>query len=208
MGASSGLGAVFLQSMHESHPDLRVLRISRKSELAFDFSKEETWNSLWERISEFKPDRLFYFAGGGPWGPYPEKKWSSHLWTYRVNLLLPAYLLSRIHEIKLLQAVFVGSAIAESKADPWAASYASSKHGLLGLISTLQAERSLSPTDLRLFSPGYLDTPLLPAHAPPRAQPGLVQSAEAGALALAEWIAQEQNANGHLRWPFAPDLKI
>jgi NAD(P)-dependent dehydrogenase (short-subunit alcohol dehydrogenase family) len=64
------------------------------------------------------------------------------------------------------QVVFVGSQVADHQADPLAASYASAKHALRGLVHSVQQE-SISK-DLRLFRPGYIDTGMLPKNAKPR----------------------------------------
>ena len=197
LGASSGLGQAFAQLVSEHQIPHRL--ISRKSEISYDFSEENDWPHCLGQIRQWRPTRLFYFAGGGPWGPYQEKKWSSHQWTYRVNLLFPAYLLANLKLGEMGQMTFVGSAVAEANPDPGAASYASAKHGLCGLLTSLQKERSgVEPRgDLRLFSPGYLDTPLLPRSAWPRQHPGLVKSPQAIAEFLFKWVQDPEGADRH-----------
>ena len=75
----------------------------------------------------------------------------------------------------------VGSAVAQDKPDPGASSYSSAKHGLKGLCESLQKE---SPKcAIHLFSPGYMDTDLLPANAWPRQQ-GLVEDVNSVAKRL------------------------
>ena len=86
----------------------------------------------------------------------------------------------------LAQITFVGSQIAESKADPNAASYAAAKHGLKGLITTIQAEAAQKPNIL-LFSPGYMQTDMLPAHSWPVAK-GLAVSSGLVAKQLIAFI--------------------
>ncbi|MBK7960771.1 MAG: hypothetical protein IPK04_05925 [Bdellovibrionales bacterium] len=74
------------------------------------------------------------------------------------------------------QGIFIGSQIAERNPDINAASYTAAKHALLGIISTLQKEalegkdtkKASLAHDLRLFSPGYMNTSLLPPTAWPR----------------------------------------
>ena len=197
LGASSGLGLAFSKWATEQGV-LEQQLISRKSQISFDFSKEENWPEIIRYLIDFKPSRLFYFAGGGPYGLYSEKKWNSHLWAYRVNLLFPAFLLSRIQDLTLNQAVFLGSSVAEAQPDPAAASYASAKHGLKGLVTSLQVEKSFPYMDLRLFSPGYMDTPLLPTHAWPRQTAGRVIPAPEVAKKLGNWIQDSAGINGHL----------
>lgn len=196
-GASSGLGKEFSAAAQEKFPEVRQVLVSRRSACACDFSKQESWVDILKTITEQEPTRILYFAGGGPWGPYPDKKWSSHEWTYRVNFLFPAFLLSQVLPKTLQQILFVGSSIAESQPDPGAASYSASKHALKGLVTTLQAERSLK-FDLRLLSPGYLDTALLPANAWPRQVEGLVSQPKAVAERTLSWVQDVHSANGHL----------
>ena len=197
LGASSGLGAAFSTWGKENLRPEQML-ISRKSPQAFDFSKEQTWPDVISLLKNYAPTRLFYFSGGGPFGPYSQKKWTSHLWAYQVNLLFPAFLLAHLSELSLRQIVFVGSSIAESQPDPGAASYASAKHGLKGLVTSIQAEKSFPALDLRLLSPGYMDTPLLPAHAWPRQMPGRVKATPEIANILGNWIQDPAGFNGHL----------
>lgn len=196
-GASSGLGQAFSVATKEKFPEIQQVLMSRKSPSICDFSKQESWPHILETIIQQKPTRFFYFAGGGPWGPYPDKKWASHEWTYRVNFLFPAFFLSQTLPESLGQVLFVGSRIAESAPDPGAASYSASKHALKGLVTTLQAEKSLT-FDLRLLSPGYLDTALLPANAWPRQVTGLVSQPKAIAERTLSWVQDVRSANGHL----------
>ena len=196
-GASSGLGKAFAELVSSRHPEIQVVFFSRRSDVTADFSREADWPVVLERIETLRPTRLFYFAGGGPWGSYRDKKWSSHEWTYRVNFLFPAFLLSQLKVSSLKQMLFIGSSVAESAPDVGAASYAAAKHALRGLVTTVQAERSAG-FDIRLLSPGYMDTPLLPAHAWPRQKAGLVQDPSAVAARALSWVQDVHSANGHL----------
>ncbi|MFN7729222.1 MAG: hypothetical protein ACK5P7_08705 [Bdellovibrio sp.] len=195
-GGSSGLGQAFARLAKAEFPAVDQLLMSRRSSVSIDFSRTEDWNRVLGLLLEYKPTRFFYFAGGGPHGPFSEKKWTSHEWAFRVNFLFPAYLLSHLQVPSLRQALFVGSAIADSKPDPLAASYAAAKHGLKGLVTSLQQEKSCS-FDLRLFSPGYLDTPMLPQHAWPRQTTGLLKSPDEVAASTLSWVQDVQGANGH-----------
>lgn len=186
LGASRGLGDAVLDCyLAKTQLDDRLLRVSRKRkmtpagadlksvlEMRVDFAKTETWQTFLDEMRSQHVHRLFYFAGGGPYGNFAEGKWEAQLWSLYVTFLFPAFLIQ--HGVGVFQQmVFVGSAIAESKADPGAAMYCASKHGLKGLIETVQSEMAtnFSATDLRLVSPGYMDTDLLPKNAWPRTKP-------------------------------------
>ena len=214
LGVSRGLGKEFVRQWNHKFPKDQMLLSSRKemdlqklqSELvgeahlvrSFDFSKKELRADFFQDLKSFSPHKIFYFAGGGPYGPFAEKSIQSHEWAYEVNFILPAALLhwALNLETKPLQIIFVGSAIAENLPDPMAASYSASKHALRGLISTVQIENP--NLDLRLFSPGYMDTSMLPAHAAPRNIPGLVLDAAKTAQALVEWSQNLDDANRQL----------
>ena len=108
-------------------------------------------------------------AGGGPHGKFQSKEFKDHLWAYKLNLLFPAELIHwSLRNLSLKQFVLVGSSVAESNADPLASSYSSAKHGLKGLVSSINAEGC--DFDLRLFSPPYMDTDLLPNNSQPYAE--------------------------------------
>jgi len=172
LGASRGLGAAFFDHVKSVHSQYLWFLSSRKigsQGFPWDFSKPEGYSQLLGHILEFKPTRLFYFAGGGPYGPYSTKQWKDHLWAWNVSYLCPAYILHGLmSEGQCHQFVVIGSAIAEDQGDPRAPSYAAAKHGLRGLHSSVVLEDP--PMDFRLFSPAYMDTDLLPKNAYPRQQ--------------------------------------
>jgi short-subunit dehydrogenase len=124
---------------------------------------------VFQKLLQERPERVFYLAGGGPHGNYAAKRWRDHQWALELNLLAPMrlahQLLNRFPQ-NSPQLILCGSAIAESNGDVNAASYAAAKHGLKGLFSSLYLENP--EWDLRLFSPGYMDTELLPKSAPVR----------------------------------------
>lgn len=167
LGGSRGLGRALYEQLKAA--ELSVFSLSRKSELSYDFSKPEVWDSVVSEICKRSPTRLIYCAGGGPYGPFQKFAWKDHQWTLRVNFEFPAYLTHRILQKpwpELKQICFIGSAVAESAADPGAASYCAAKHALKGFVSTLQKEQN--PFDFRLLSPGYMKTALLPVNSAPR----------------------------------------
>ena len=55
--------------------------------------------------------------------------------------------------------VFVAS-VASLRGVPYAAHYAASKHGLLGLMRSLAAEYAKSNMTVNAVCPGYVDTPM------------------------------------------------
>jgi len=185
LGASRGLGWATYQLLQKKEYASAFLLSSRKihareSEVsqentklvAQDFSKLPVEPEFIRVLQEFNPTDVIYFAGGGPYGNFSDKKWSDHQWALNTTFLYPAELLHNVLNQKwsLLQKItFIGSAIAESKPDPKAASYAAAKHALKGLITTIQLEQAdKSGPDVQLFSPGYMQTDLLPSHSEPR----------------------------------------
>lgn len=184
LGASRGLGWATYQALAKKYPAAEFMLVSRKigegnfKSLKYDFVKEHSSEFISE-ITDFKPTTIIYFAAGGPYGNFQDKKWADHQWALQVSFLFPAQLLHHLMRISipsLKKFVVVGSAIAENKPDPGAASYCAAKHALKGLITTLQAENK-SAFKIDLFSPGYIATDLLPALSWPRQQ-GLAASAE------------------------------
>jgi short-subunit dehydrogenase len=84
----------------------------------------------------------------------------------------------------------VGSAIAELKPDPKAASYAASKSGLHGFVSSLQDELKESAMKIGLFSPGYMDTEMLPSTASVRRNGARINAPLLAAEDLLRWIKE------------------
>lgn len=205
LGCSRGLGAEVLRHFAEKHPKDRGIGLSRDIEALtevrdslamtlkveqFDFSNENDVAQIVPFLAQHSVNRVFYFAGGGPYGLYKSKKWRDHNWAWKVNFLTPAYLLhSFLRDDKfsyLKQVVFVGSAIADDRPDPLAASYSSAKHALRGLIETVIQENPVC--DIRLFRPGYMDTALLPKNAKPRQATNLILNPVMLAQEFVEWV--------------------
>lgn len=178
LGASRGLGWALYTQLAEMNKETSFFLSSRKidEKLKFisnntilkaqDFSKLPVGSHFLKDLNKFNPTHLIYMAGGGPYGEFQTKKWSDHLWALSTTFLYPAELLHVILShpnewSSLQQFVCVGSAIAEDKPDPLAASYAAAKHALKGLVTTIQMEDVKKPKVL-LFSPGYMQTELLP----------------------------------------------
>ena len=198
LGASRGLGlALKTQYQDRGH---EVLGFSRTLAPGMDFTKSDNWEKVTEVLGAQRAARIIYCAGGGPHGLFANKNFSDHQWAFRLNFEFPAFLLHQILRKSdvwsgLGQICFVGSAVAES-ADPMASSYAAAKQALRGLIHSVHKEDH-GALDIRLFSPGYMDTMLLPANAWPRQRAGLVKSPEETARALILWLENDQSANTH-----------
>ena len=167
LGGSRGLGAAFVNLLKIKNLD--AISISRKSSESADFSNPEQWEKTVNRIRELNPNRLIYCAGGGPYGSFGQFQWKDHAWALKTTFEFPAFLIySLIREPvgNLKQIVVIGSTIAEAQPDAGAVAYSAAKHALRGLITGLQKEGQ--PYDLRLLSPGYMSTDLLPFDSAPR----------------------------------------
>lgn len=186
LGASRGLGWATYQTLQNYYKNSEFLLSSRKIQarqsevsaanttlLSQDFSKLPVQLDFIQSLKKFNPTDVIYFAGGGPYGAFSEKKWSDHQWALNTTFVYPAELLHVLLKeewASLRNFILIGSSVAESKADKYAASYAAAKHALKGLVDSIQLEMPLSTSSLRiqLFSPGYMQTDLLPPHSEPR----------------------------------------
>lgn len=210
LGATRGLGLAtlhfLLKNRSNQNSNEKFMVISRQKNFDYrpyatspiewaqaDFSKTEEQTSAIESLKNFRPNRILYFGGGGPYGPFESKEWKDHLWALEVTFLFPARLLhcwlggtiSPSWELPH-QIVFIGSQVAENRGDPFAASYAAGKHALKGLIESVLGEKP--DRDIRLFSPSYLDTELLPKNAAPRLKGVPIMPPDTAAAILAEWL--------------------
>lgn len=206
LGASRGLGWSLYQQLSFKAPEAyyflssrkiqnRSSEVSNKTELVTqDFSEVPVQEHFIDQLKKFKPTIIVYSAGGGPFGHFSSKKWSDHLWALNTTFLFPAELLHLVMINQkdwsdLKQFVLIGSAIAESSADPQASSYAAAKHALKGLISSIHAEEASARLNLqiKLFSPGYMQTDMLPKNSKP-VQQGLAADPHLVAQQLIEVI--------------------
>jgi short-subunit dehydrogenase len=206
LGSSRGLGWATYLALSQKYSDAEFLLLSRKIEnrklelklntriLGLDFTKVEA-SYLIEVLQNYQPTDLIYFAGGGPYADFFENSWETHLWSLKLTFLFPAELILKLGQSinqnpqkwsSFQSITVIGSSIAENTADPKAASYCAAKHALKGLISTLQKENS-SQFQIKSFSPGYMDTDLLPRNSAPR-EKGLALSAEVVANELIKFI--------------------
>jgi short-subunit dehydrogenase len=148
-------------------------------------------------MESFAPTHVILCAGGGVHGVYESKPWHSHEWTLQLNLIFPMKLAHFClnHLTQLEQLIFVGSSIAESAPDPLASSYCASKHGLLGFATTLIKEDK--GIDIRLMSPPYMETDLLPEGSWPRRE-GLAQKPEEVARKFVRHMMDKSQKNTHI----------
>lgn len=203
LGASRGLGAQLATYARAEGWD--VTGLSRKVQaqgagftaILADFTKAEGQETVLQHVLQNPFKKLFYVAGGGPFGLFHERSWKDHQWALEVSFLFPAKLLHALACAgRFQQTIIVGSSIAESDADPMAASYAAAKHALKGLVLSLRQE--YPQWDLRLFSPGYMDTDMLPPNAAVR-KPGVYDPAVV-ARELWTW-ALAADKSGHKVYP-------
>ncbi len=184
LGGSRGLGAALSEILQAQGHE--IFMVSRKPSstlrdagwFSADFSQKNLWPSLIQKINENQPEVLIYCAGGGPYGKFGGKAWRDQEWALTVTFEFPSFLAWEYCAGENLTSVqkfiVIGSAVAESTADPQAAMYCASKHALKGLIDCLKIEYPDKSMDL--FSAPYMDTDLLPSGAWPRRTPGLVRS--------------------------------
>ena len=177
LGASRGLGAELVK--HISSAGYSVVGFGRKAAALealreanpsfkfhlTDFSTQLGQDEAIRYLVEQSYSKVISVAGGGPYGPFQNRAWKDHRWGWEVTFQFPARVIHAMLVAGRLdkQLVLVGSAVAESSPDPMAASYSAAKHALKGLVTSVQLE---NPSwDVRLFSPGYMDTDMLPANA-------------------------------------------
>jgi len=218
-GASRGLGRSIVEHLplHVSAFQSLTL-VSRKSELlekvrekslsqwqnispvieshCFDMSTLDGQEDAEALMTFLKPDLVVYCAGGGPYGEFSSKEWKDHHWALQVGLIAPArlshaWLKTRLSGDENGRFIVVGSRIAENQPDYGATSYAAAKHGLLGLISSLQPELKQSKSKVWLFSPGYIDTEMLPPQAVVRHNGTKIMSVGTAAQALLRWVKMD-----------------
>lgn len=212
LGAGRGLGAKLARiAAQENHPVFGYSRKENplaglKAELAnFDYKTADFTTTAGQaeviaHVLQKDYARIFYTAGGGPHGRFETKQWKDHEWALELSFTFPAKLTHALLQAKRkTPLIFVGSAVAESEPDPLAASYSAAKHALKGLILSVRAENP--DWDLRLFSPGYMDTAMLPHGSAPR-QHG-VYDPEQVAHELWNWSLRSDDA-GHKVYPKHP----
>ena len=185
----------------EKHPNLDTEQQVVKN---WDFSKSEDHEGMVQDLLTWKPDLLVYCAGGGPHGAFSKKKWVDHQWALEVSFLFPAKVLHAFLQSKLkTQMIFIGSQIAENEPNELSPSYGAAKKALRGLIQSV-AENT--DQDVRLLSPGYMNTRMLPRNAPPRKKYEMLEP-ENVAVQLLDWSMSREVSHWHLELPNQP-LKL
>jgi short-subunit dehydrogenase len=209
LGASRGLGLCLARQLQLDPEVQSILAISRKPLAEPDLSKSrpfvfdlasEDLQPLFAELELFQPNVIIYSAGGGPFAKFENSKWQSHQWAFQVTFLSVAkilhWYLARPQANIGQQFVALGSSIAESQGDSQASSYASAKHALLGLYQSIQMEQPR--IDFRLFSPGYMNTDLLPKGSWPRLQKHELWEPEKVARLLWSWAKDSAQLGGHM----------
>jgi len=195
LGGSRGLGRALAGQISDS------ISVSRTGENPIDLSKSTSApQEVLELINRTKPCRIIYSAGGGPHGEFFEKNMKSHMWAFNLNFFTPIQILYGLIEQNYKgEFIYVGSAIAQRSQSTQSLSYAESKKMATRAVLSLQSK--LMKT--KVFSPGYMDTDLLPKGAWPRTEcPNLVVAPSRVASLLLNW-ADGQNGNDdsrHFDW--------
>lgn len=194
IGGRRGLGKKIAGEWIRRFPKDIVQTTSRAAGADFqmDLSQEQGVDTLLKILDRERPERIIYVPGGGPYGAFAKKEWKDHSWALSVSLLAPMRVIHHVFGASYGQQIIViGSAIAESTPDKYAASYCAAKHGLKGLISTLQTEAENK--DIRLFSPSYMATDMLPPNAAEKTGKSIANP-EHVAKTFVEWALEPQAA--------------
>jgi short-subunit dehydrogenase len=199
LGGSRGLGRSIVNLLGS-----KSYSVSRSQSPSVDFSKPESIEKLKKIIDKNSDlETIFYCAGGGPHGDFFSKPVHSHKWAFEVNFLRPIELVYYLIEKEYKGTfIYIGSCIAERSDSLNSLSYASSKK--LALKSLLSIKDS--SLKIRVFSPPYMDTQLLPAKSWPRQEnPELVLDPDKVAKTLLEWLPQDLDHTGvsdprHFDW--------
>lgn len=188
LGGSRGLGQSLFQKLSKQH---KCVALSRSTDPKLDLTQSDSMQIFKKEVQENSFSHIFYVAGGGPHGPFFDKPLHSHKWAFELNYFKPVEIAYYLKSI-LFKGVFVyiGSAIAETYSSSQSSSYSLSKK------SAVKTLLSLSEKDLkvRVFSPPYMNTSLLPPKAWPRLEnPELVIEPNMVAKVLIEWILDSLN---------------
>ncbi len=176
LGASRGLGAELAKKacannfpvtgMARKEAPLRLLQqqLPLFEYKIADLAKAEGQDTVIRHLLEESYAKVFCVAGGGPYAAFGAANWKDHEWAWEVTFRSHARVLHALAQAhRFPQVILIGSSVAESGGDKGAASYAAAKHALKGLHASLRLD--YPDWDLRLYSPGYMDTPLLPLNA-------------------------------------------
>lgn len=179
LGASRGLGAQLAKKACSA--GYAVTGVARKEEplkslrrefpsfeyRIADLAKAEGQDTVIRYLLEEDYAKIFCVAGGGPYNTFGTANWKDHDWAWEVTFRSHARVLHAMAQAyKFAQVILIGSSVAENEGDKGAASYSAAKHALKGLHASLRLD--YPEWDVRLYSPGYMNTPLLPLNASAR----------------------------------------
>lgn len=183
LGGSKGFGRAISGHLVNSKELSRSSRVE-----SVDFSRPESLSKIIRHMDDYSPEFIFYVAGGGVHGEYFSKPMHSHRWTFEVNFFRPIEIADYLKHTGF-QGIFVyiGSSIAERSDSKNSISYAESKKLALKTLLSLDE----SELKVRVFSPPYMDTALLPKKAWPRLEtPDLVLNPKKVAKVLLNWLSE------------------
>lgn len=176
LGASRGLGAELAKkACAQNYPVTGVARkeaalkqIAQQFPLfdyrVADLAKPEGQDTVIRVLLEENFSKVFCVAGGGPYNLFGAAGWKDHDWAWEVTFRSHARVIHALAQShRFVQVILIGSSVAENAGDRNAGSYAAGKHALKGLHASLRLD--YPDWDVRLYSPGYMNTPLLPSGA-------------------------------------------
>ena len=202
LGASSGLGLEIAKLYSEESSLFLSARKTKNIKLKgdhfyFDCDFTKQFAQLLVFLKSFNPEVVIYCAGGGPYGKFKDKELKDHEWSLAVNFLAPQKLIhSCLNDGDIKKLALVGSAVAEDLGDINASSYAAGKHALVGLHKSIILEEP--EFDLRLFSPGYMNTKMLPKSAPVRKTKNILEPLDV-AMRFKSWFEDGSKFQQHLK---------
>ena len=118
-----------------------------------DFSQRAGQDETLRYLAQENFNKVIYVAGGGPYGPFQEQSWKSHLWSFEVTFQFAARVTHLLlSERAQTQMILIGSSVAESLGDPQAASYCAAKHAINGFTDSLRGELIHDGSDVQITS--------------------------------------------------------
>jgi short-subunit dehydrogenase len=205
LGGSRGLGKACINEFIGLGYK-KVLNISRAplqlegiENVTLDLASPESAKQVLKCLEDRDIGLVLYSAGGGPYKKFFKHSWSAHEWALRLNQLTPAEILHGLGAGGYSGLfAYVGSAIADSPGgDPNGPSYGAGKAGMGNLIRSLSKSGN---QNCLLFSPGYMDTEMVPVNAAVRQSPESLLPVDRTASVLCHWLL-----NGDRQ---SPELKI
>jgi len=188
LGGSRGLGQSLNQALSKQQ---KCVALSRSTDPKLDLTGSDSIEIFKNTVQENNFTHIFYVAGGGPHGHFFDKPLHSHKWAFELNYFKPVEIVYYLKSISFKGTfVYIGSAIAENYSSSKSSSYSLSKKAAVKTLLGLD-EKELK---LRVFSPPYMNTSLLPPKAWPRLEkPELVIEPNKVAEVLIKWILNPFN---------------